>query len=201
MTRLFGPLSPRLVSRVAAALLVLAPGRTLHAQTAANADTIVLIRKLSGMRFAAGATEAKVFGGVFGLSSQFESLLGTHPVALRAARRVRPYSIVQLVGSLGMAAAGGLALKEALNQADNPLGAKSSTTPLLLMATSGAVTLVGAFGGRHHLSQSVRLFNEAQRSSGRGAAASFLAGARLGAGISALDRSPRVTLGIIMPVP
>jgi hypothetical protein len=202
MTLPFCPYSPRLVSRVVAALLWLASGSALHAQAAANADTIVLIRKFfSGMRFATANNEAKVFGGVFGLSSEFESVIGKNPDALRAARRVRPYSIVQMVGSLGMVVGTALSLKEQLNGAANPLTAKTSTTPLVVVATSGAAVLVGAFGGKHYLSQSVRLFNDGQRSAGKGAAASGLGGARLGVGLSAMGRTPRANVGIIVPLP
>ena len=152
------------------------------------------------MRFATANSEAKVFGGAFGLSSEFESVLGTNPDALRAARRVRPYSIVQLVGSLGMVVAGALSLKESLNQVDNPLTSQSSTTPLVLMATSGAVVVVGILGGRHHLNQSIRLFNDGQRSAGKGAAASGLGGARLGVGISGLGHAPRANVGLVVPL-
>jgi hypothetical protein len=201
MPRPFHAHSPRLLPRVVAALIWLASGSALHAQPAARADTIVLIRKFFGMRFTSANTEANVFGRVFGLSPEFESVIGKNPAALRAARRVQPYSIVQFAGSLGMAVAGALALKESLNQADNPLTAGSSTTPLALMATSGAVVLVGAFGGRHYLSQSVRLFNDGQRSGGRGDAASRLGGTRVGVGISAMGGTPSATLGIHVPVP
>jgi hypothetical protein len=195
------PLPPRLASRVVAALICVATGSALHAQAAARGDTIVLIRKFSGTRFTAGNTEAKVFGGAFGLSKEFESLIGKNPEALRSARRVKPYSIAQLVGSLGMVVAGALSLKESLNQADNPLSAESSTNPLLLMATSGAVVIVGVIGGRHYLSQSVRLFNDGPRSPGNGDAASGFGGARLGVGISSIARSPRANVGIIVPMP
>jgi hypothetical protein len=201
MTRPFRAHSPRFVLRVVAALIWIASGSALHAQAVTNADTIVLIRKFSGMRFATANREAKVFGGVFGLSSEFESVIGKNADALRAARRVRPYSIVQLVGSLGMVVAGALSLKQQLSGADNPLTAKTSTTPLAVMATSGAVVLVGVFGGRHHLMQSVRLFNDGQRSTGKGDAASRLGGARVGVGLSAMGRLPRANLGIMVPMP
>jgi hypothetical protein len=186
---------------VVSALIWLASGSSLHAQSAVNADSIVLIRKFSGMRIATSNKEAKVFGGVFGLSSEFESVLSKNPDALRAAQRVRPYTIVQLVGSLGMVVAGALSLKQQLTGANNPLTAKTSTTPLVVMTTSGAVVLVGVFGGRHHLMQSVRPFTDGQRSAGRGDAASRLGGARVGVGISAARRMPCANLGIIVPMP
>lgn len=201
MTRPFCSHSPRLVLRVAAALIWIASGSALRAQAATNADTIVLIRKFSGARFATANKEAKVFSGVFGLSSEFESVIGKNPDALHAARQVKPYSVVQLVGSLGMVVAGALALKESLDGANSPLTAKSSTTPLVVMATSGAAVLVGLFGGRHYLSQSVRLFNDGQRTARRGDAASRLGGARVGVGISAMGRTPLAKVGIIVPMP
>lgn len=200
MTLPFCPHSPRLVSRVAAALIWLTLGSALHAQAAVNGDTITLIRKFWGMRFATSNTEAKVFGGVFGLSSEFESVIGKNPDALHAARQVKPYSVVQLVGSLGMVVGAALSLKEQLNGAANPLTAKTSTTPLVVVAISGAAVLVGAFGGKHYLSQSVRLFNDGQRSAGKGAAASGLGGARLGIGFSAMGRTPRANVGIVVPL-
>lgn len=141
-------LFPHHISRVVAVvLLCLAPAVAPYAQTAASADTMVLIRKFSGTRFAIAGTEAKVGSGLFGLSPEFEAVMGRHPEALRQARQVRPYSVAQLVGALGVAVAGGLALKESLDQAEDPLGAESSGTPLMLMVASGAVSVVGMIAG------------------------------------------------------
>ena len=193
--------SPRLVLRAAAALIWMASGSAVHAQAATNADTIALIRKFSGMRFATATTQAKVFGGVFGLSSEYESVLAKNPDALRAARQVRPYAAAQLVGTLGVLLGAALTLKETLNQADNPLSSESSTTPLAITASSAAIALVGIFGARHYLSQSVRLFNDGQRSGPKGDAASRLGGARVGVGMSAAGRTPRANVGIIVPMP
>lgn len=176
------------------------PNGTLQAQSAVRSDTMVLTRKFTGTRFAASGVEGKV-AGLVGLTPEFKSVLAKHPEALRAANRTQTYAALQLVGSLGVAVAGALALKQTLDQKDDLLGAEPNSTPLVLMAGSGAVTLVGLFGGRHHLMKAVRLYNEGQRGTVGGGAMALLGSARLGVGVLPGDQSPRATVGVILPLP
>ncbi len=156
-------------------------GEAQETASSMSADAAPLIELRSGffkpVKFAFGEQEPEGVFDFFGLgfNSQFAEVMSLHPRALSQAKKAFPYNAMSLMGWAGVLAVTTKQFIDTVNKAQKVSDGQLVSDgfeigPLIMLAASGAVAVIGGRLGKSQLNKGVELFNEGQRRNPRSVA-------------------------------